>query len=113
MRLIGLKTCDTCRKALKELRAAGLDPEVIDVRADGVTDADLDAIVANFPLKAVNKSSTTWRGLSDAEKDSDPKALLQAHPTLLKRPVIIADDMTIGWDKATRARWLGDAAMGA
>lgn len=30
-----LKTCDTCRKALAALKAAGFTPQVVDVRADG------------------------------------------------------------------------------
>jgi arsenate reductase-like glutaredoxin family protein len=107
MRFIGLKSCDTCRKALKALQAAGHAPEVVDVRADGLTAADIDAIVTNFPDKAINRASTTWRGLSEAEKQSDPKVLLAAHPTLMKRPVIVADGWTIGWDKAVQAKWLG------
>ncbi len=107
MRLIGLKTCDTCRKARKALAAAGFDVDYVDVRADGLSGADIDAIVAKFPDTAINKSSTTWRGLSDAKKDSDPKALLTAHPTLLKRPVIIDGDWTLGWTKPVQDKWLG------
>jgi arsenate reductase-like glutaredoxin family protein len=80
---------------------------VVDVRADGLSEADIDAIVANFPEKALNRGSTTWRGLTDAEKQSDPKVLLAAHPTLMKRPVIHADGWTIGWDKTVQANWLG------
>ena len=113
MRLIGLKTCDTCRKARKQLADAGFDVAYTDVRADGLTADEIDAIVAEFPAKALNKSSTTWRGLPDAEKESDPKGLLAAHPTLLKRPVIIDGDMTIGWDKAVQAKWLGTDGLGA
>lgn len=107
MRFIGLKTCDTCCKAQKALQAAGYDLQMTDVRADGLSDADIAQIVEKFPAKAINKASTTWRGLSDAEKESDPKALLRDHPTLMKRPVIIDGDWTIGWDKATQAKWLG------
>lgn len=109
MRLIGLKTCDTCRKARKSLAEAGVEVAYTDVRADGLTAADIEAIVAKFPEKAINRSSTTWRGLSDAEKVMDPKDLLAEHPTLLKRPVIIGDEMTIGWDKTVQAKWLGGA----
>jgi len=36
-----LKTCDTCRKAIKAMQAAGHRPELIDVRADGVPTFDL------------------------------------------------------------------------
>lgn len=108
MRFIGLKMCDTCRKALKALQVAGHDVVVTDVRADGVSDGDIAEIVARFPSKAINKASTTWRGLTDAEKESDPAALLAAYPTLMKRPVVIDGDWTIGWDKATQAKWLSE-----
>ena len=107
MRFFGLKTCDTCRKALKALRDAGHDPQVIDVRADGVPAEDLDHIVATFGDAAINRASTTWRGLSDAEKASDPKDLLAAHPTLMKRPVIDGAAWTIGWKADAQAVHLG------
>lgn len=113
MRLIGLKTCDTCRKARKALESAGYTVDYTDVRADGLSAAEIDTIVATFPEKALNKSSATWRGLSDAEKAFDPKVLLIEHPTLLKRPVIVDGDWTIGWDKAVQAKWLGEADVRA
>ena len=67
MRFFGLKSCDTCRKALRALD--GRDVEVIDVRADGVSDADRAAMIAAFADKVLNTRSTTWRGLSE-EKGS-------------------------------------------
>lgn len=109
MRIIGLKSCDSCKKAMKALTEAGIAFEYQDVRADGVSEADLSAILEHFGDAAVNKASTTWRGLSEAEKGSDPLALLQAHPTLMKRPVI--EDgarWTIGWKADAQAVWLGN-----
>ncbi len=109
MRFFGLKSCDTCRKALTELRAAGLDPQVIDVRADGVLPEDLTAILAQFGDRAINRSSTTWRGLSDADRAQDPAKLLKDNPTLMKRPVIQnAGHWFIGWGPETRAALLGE-----
>ena len=109
MRFFSLKTCDTCRKALKSLAVAGHTPEVIDVRADGIGDDDRTAILAAFGDKAINRASTTWRGLTDVEKTESPDALLQAHPTLLKRPVIEANGKwTIGWKPDVQAVYLGD-----
>lgn len=103
MRFFGLKTCDTCRKALKELAAAGITPEVIDVRADGVADADRAAILEAFGAGALNTRSTTWRGLSEEDRAREPAALLAAHPTLMKRPVIEADGVWHqGWSPATK-----------
>lgn len=108
MRFFGLKSCDTCRKALKSLREAGHDPQVVDVRADGLTPGDIDEIVNQFGDAAINRASTTWRGLSDDEKSHDPKDLLAAHPTLMKRPVIHENGWTIGWKPETQTRYLGN-----
>jgi arsenate reductase-like glutaredoxin family protein len=106
MRVFALKTCDTCRKAVVALKAAGHAPQVIDVRADGVASADLEAIVAAFGDRAVNRSSTTWRGLAEDDRALSVLDLLARNPTLLKRPVIEdGGDWTIGWDKAVQARY--------
>ena len=81
----GLKSCDTCKKALKWLEverwgtAVGWD-------------------------RLVNKASTTWRGLSDAEKEaatgSGAAQLLVDNPTLIKRPVFEMGDAVIVGFKA-------------
>jgi len=104
MKLYGLKTCDTCRKALKALPQA----DFVDVRAQGVP-ADLMARAhAMFGDKLVNTSSTTWRGLSEAERARDPLALLADHPSLMKRPLIVGQDGTLhlGWGKDVQAALL-------
>jgi len=106
MRFFGLKSCDTCRKALKSLRAAGHDPHVIDVRADGIGPDDLAAILNAFGDAAINRKSTTWRGLSDADKARDTASLLADHPTLMKRPVIHADTWYLGWSPEIQAALL-------
>lgn len=96
MEIYGLKTCDTCRKAVKALPQA----RFVDVRADGVPSDVIGAALAIFGDKLVNTRSTTWRGLSDAERQDAPEALLAAHPTLMKRPLI--DDggtLYLGWTK--------------
>lgn len=112
MKVFHLKTCDTCRKAIKALDAAGKPYDLIDVRADGLTPEDITAIVVAVGFeKALNRRSTTWRGLSDADKDglNNNKALqlIAEHPTLLKRPAIMDNGtVTVGWDKAAEAAWL-------
>lgn len=109
MRFFGLKACDTCRKALKSIKEKDLPVTVIDVRADGIAPADQAQIVAQFGDAALNRASTTWRGLSDAEKAQDAATLLAAHPTLMKRPVIQNGDVwTIGWKPDVQNQVLGD-----
>lgn len=108
MRFFGLKTCDTCRKSLKALAENGHAPEVIDVRADGLTDADRSVILAAFGDAAINRASTTWRGLSDAEKAMPPAEVLALHPTLMKRPVIEHEGrLYLGWKKDVQDALLG------
>ncbi|MBW4710291.1 arsenate reductase [Roseobacter sp. YSTF-M11] len=96
MQLFGLKNCDTCRKALKALPEAKL----VDVRSEGVPEDVLKKALGAFGDALVNTRSTTWRGLDDATRAQDPIVLLKAHPTLMKRPLIVSDrDMHLGWTK--------------
>lgn len=100
MKIYGLKNCDTCRKALKQLP----DFSLVDVRAEAVPDAVLQAAHAQFGSKLVNTRSTTWRGLSEEERTEAPLALLRAHPALMKRPLIERDgELFLGWDKSVQA----------
>lgn len=100
MELYGLKNCDTCRKALKELPNATF----VDVRADGVPAKVMTRAHEQFGAALLNTRSTTWRGLEDAARQMPPLALLAAHPALMKRPLIVAGDrMYLGWNDDVRA----------
>lgn len=104
MILYGLKSCDTCRKA----RAALDSVQFRDVRADGVPADVLAAAHARFGDALINTRSTTWRDLDAETRQNEPLALLRAHPTLMKRPLIVAgDDMYLGWGKDVQAALLG------
>ncbi|MCA0905091.1 arsenate reductase [Ruegeria marisrubri] len=101
MRLYGLKTCDTCRKALKTLP----DAEFVDVRNDGVPDAVLSQALAGFGDALLNTRSTTWRGLDDNQRAKAPLELLKQHPTLMKRPLIEkGGELFLGWTAETRTQ---------
>tara|TARA_R100000935_G_scaffold12601_2_gene25034 strand:- start:4619 stop:4939 length:321 start_codon:yes stop_codon:yes gene_type:complete len=101
MLIYGLKNCDTCRKAIKALP----DAQLVDVRQDGVPAEVLARALARFGAALVNTRSTTWRGLDDAERASDPLELLAAHPALMKRPLIAAgEDLFLGWNDTTQAK---------
>ena len=109
LKLYGLKNCDTCRKALKALGAAGRAHDFVDVRADGVSAEQIAGWAGAVGWeKLLNTKSTTWRGLSEAEKadvnEAKAVALMADHPTLLKRPVIEADgNVTVGWSADVQA----------
>ena len=105
--LYGLKACDTCRKARQEIEKAGQTVTFVDVRDMPLTEAQLERFLAEFGDALLNRKSTTWRGLDEAERAKPPLALLSAHPTLMKRPVIEGEYLTLGWDAAARAVHLG------
>ena len=106
--LYGLKNCDTCKKALKALDAAGKPTAFVDIRADTDLAAKVPVwLAAAGPDLLLNTRSTTWRGLSEAERASDPAALLIASPTLIKRPVIEAGGKVhVSWSSAVQAALL-------
>lgn len=110
MRVYGLKTCDTCRKALSALEAAGLAPEFVDIRAEPSVPGRLPGWVkAAGAERLVNRASMTWRKLSDADKarasgEAGIIAVLTEHPTLIKRPVIeTGKAVHVGWTKDVQA----------
>ena len=103
MRVYGIKSCDTCRKAVRALGA-----ELHDIRADPLGATEIARFLEAFGDALVNTRSTTWRGLDEAARQSDPADLLAAHPTVMKRPGIEAPDGTLylGWGEAVKARLL-------
>ena len=100
MKLYGLKNCDSCKKALKEIRNAGKDIEFIDIRDNHVSlDMILNWLDQHGDGVLVNRKSTTWRNLSDGDRRTPAPILLQAHSTLIKRPIIVAGDHSfVGWN---------------
>jgi arsenate reductase (glutaredoxin) len=107
MILYGISTCDTCKKALKALQAAGHDVTFRDVRANPLSSAEIDEIVTEFGDRVINKTSTTYRAFSDFLKVSDPEAQIAAQPTVMKRPVIRnGAEWHLGWDDAVQAKLL-------
>lgn len=105
----GIKTCDSCRKALQWLDEQGRSYRWHDLRADGLDRASLEAwLTAIGPEGLVNRRSTTWRALDEAERVAalDPARaadVLLQHPTLIKRPVFVHDDrLVLGFNAAVK-----------
>ncbi len=99
MRLYGLKTCDTCRKALKSIP----NTEFVDVRAQGVPDTVMAQALDCFGKALLNTRSTTWRGLDEQDRARPVPDLLADYPTLMKRPLIESEgQLFLGWTEETR-----------
>lgn len=90
--LYGIRNCDSCRKAQSWLKARDVAFDFHDFREDGLADGLLESwLESDHGSKLLNRRSTTWRQLTDDEKQSavnNPLPLLRANPTLIKRPVI-------------------------
>ncbi len=100
----GIKTCDTCRKALKALP----NPEFVDIRNEGLPESLLTRAAETFGAALLNTRSTTWRALDPAERDRPMLDLLKDHPLLMKRPLIVSgEDLYLGWTDTTRGALLG------
>jgi|SRR5690554_323332 len=92
--LFGIKNCDTVRKARRWLDNANVSYEFHDVR-----EVPVPAVTFEHWLEQVgeatllNTRSTTWRNLPEEDKGERtlPRTiqLLQEHPTLMKRPVLV------------------------
>ncbi|WP_110666991.1 ArsC family reductase [Salinicola halophilus] len=104
--LYGIKNCDTCRKARRLLDERGIDFRFHDLRDDGLDAATLDAFLARTDWQTLlNTRSTTWRGLGAADKEAldrdRARELMLAHPTLIKRPLLVrGDTLVVGLNRS-------------
>jgi Spx/MgsR family transcriptional regulator len=94
--LYGLPHCGTCKKAVAWLLQHGIEHSFVDYRADPLAPSQLEKAAAAVGWdKLINRSSTTWRQLSEAEKLAAASGqwlpLAIAHPTLIRRPLLIDD----------------------
>ena len=94
--LYGIPNCDTVRKARAWLADGNIAYRFHDFKKAGVSRELLAAWVAALSWQPlVNTRGTTWRGLPqeqrDAVVDADSAiALMQASPSVIKRPVLAA-----------------------
>ncbi len=103
--LYGIPNCDTVRKARAWLRERGVEYAFHDLRKEGLDRSLLarwEAIVGWERL--LNRRGITWRRLPPERREGVDRehalALLEEHPTLVKRPVTEWPDgtVTVGFD---------------
>ncbi len=90
--LYGIPNCDSVKKAKKWLEKHNITYQFHDFRKGGLTIETVGKWLEFLPAEIiVNKRSTTWKKLSDVDKnriETDLSHLLIEHPTLIKRPVL-------------------------
>ena len=98
--IYGIKNCDTMKKARAWLADHAVEAEFHDYKASGIDRAHLVRWCNESGWETVlNRAGTTFRKLDEAAKqDLDQEkaiALMLAQPSMIKRPVLEADDRII------------------
>jgi len=108
--LYGIPNCDTVKKARAWLDGGGVAYRFHDFKKDGFPAQRADAWITQLGWEPLlNRKGTTWRKLdaSAQQRVTDAaaaKALMQAQPTVVKRPVVEwPDTLTVGFDRAVWA----------
>lgn len=106
--VFGLKTCDSCRKARRWLDDRSLGHRFVELREDGLAaDTLANWIDALGWERLLNRRSTSWRQLSEADRDGlDAEralALMLDRPALIKRPVVdLNGRILVGFDETVQ-----------
>lgn len=101
--LYGIKNCDKIRAARRWLDDLKVSYHFHDYRVDGMPDC-ATAWFAQYGWGAlINRRSTSWRSLDDTQRQAlDAQRALELAtqlPTLIKRPLLSANDqLLIGFD---------------
>lgn len=110
--LYGIKNCDTVKKARKWLEENNINYSFHDFRTDGITETQVTQWLQELGAdNLINKRSTTWKQLSDAEKDQalgeQAATLICAQPTLIKRPLLdTGTQRHVGFKADQYKQWL-------
>lgn len=101
----GIKNCDTVKRARKWLEKHNVTYSFHDLRDDGLSKTQLNAWCSQLDWQdLLNKRSTTWRNLAEADKSNLNKAaaikIMLLNPTVIKRPIITVDtQLSVGFDE--------------
>ncbi|MEJ5052964.1 Spx/MgsR family RNA polymerase-binding regulatory protein [Sphingobacterium sp. MYb382] len=114
LHIYGIKNCNTVKKALDWLSLKQIEYTFHDYKKEPATDLQLLTWEKQVNWEAlVNKKGTTWRKLTDAEKEavidapSANQALLQNN-SMIKRPLIeTKEGIILGFDEAEYTQKLG------
>ena len=93
LKLFGIASCDSCRKARKWLDEQGRSFQFHDLRNDGLAIQMLERWMKRMDWhKFLNTRSLTWRKIPEVDRAEISKdraiILMLENPTLVKRPVL-------------------------
>lgn len=103
MMIYGLNTCAICQRVRKELEAAGKEVNFRDVRAEPLSETEIDELIAEFGDRLVDRKSNDYRALNDWLKNSEAEVQIAAKPRVMARPVIRDQGkFYLGWGEAVQ-----------
>jgi arsenate reductase len=111
--IYGIKACDTMKKARDWLDGHGVVYGFHDYKTAGIDRPRLEAWSRSVSWETLlNKAGTTFRKLPDADKqgidEAKAIALMLAHPSMIKRPVLeTGDQLLVGFKPDVYGRALG------
>lgn len=99
--MYGIKNCDSVKKANKFLQQHKTDFEFIDFRQQPLDATTVQTWVEKLGWeKLLNKRSTTYKNLTEEEKNNINIELILKSPTLIKRPILVtADTIEVGFNE--------------
>ncbi len=93
--IYGIKSCSTMKKAFAKLDELGVSYDFHDYKKQGIDKATIQRWVDGLGIDNVlNKRGTTWRKLSDEQKQTaddnvgNAVNLLVANTSMIKRPIV-------------------------
>lgn len=105
--LYGIPNCATVKKARAWLEEQQIAYEFINFKTQAPTRDWLSGCLKRVPLETLlNKRGTTWRKLTPEEQaqantEDGAIALMMAHPSVIKRPVLLlGEQIAVGFDAA-------------
>jgi len=103
--IYGIKSCDTMKKAITWLTDHNIDYTLFDYKKETISEQWLTKMLNEHGLNVVmNKRGTTYRKLDDSTKalladEATPAAeiiaILSAHSSMIKRPILINGERSI------------------
>jgi len=99
LKIYGIKNCDSVRKAIKYLKSHEIAYEFIDFRETPVDQETIASWLEYTDIQTLfNTKGTTYRALKLKElalSDEEKQQWLAKENMLIKRPVIVLDNMVI------------------
>lgn len=97
--IYGIKNCNSMKKAFDKLDALELTYQFFDYKKQQIDEQILTNWIEKFGVDVIlNKKGTTWRKLSDEQKQqannnlNETINLMINNPSMIKRPIIVVDE---------------------